>query len=209
MLETTPGRNYRSVLRILIQRRASLVVKATWCTTSFRGPLPPHVIYYFLDNESGGDNLTLLSYRDLANFLNGCTPHDIHHIFHLMRLLVTARNLEDRLQSLFDYFRIWLRDKCRVETEASNARGERDVALAALQLISGQSTTSETSVVAQLRAELSAATDFHHQLVLQNDDLTGKVNELVQEQGRAQHYLRDLQLKRNAVTTDLASEQDL
>ena len=42
----------------------------------------------------------LLSYRDLANFLNGCAPHDIaHHIFHLTRLLVTARYQKDRLQS--------------------------------------------------------------------------------------------------------------
>ena len=56
-------------------------------------------------------------------------------------------------------------------------RGERDVAHAALQLISGQSATSETSAVAQLRAELSAATDFQHQLVLQNDNLTGWVND--------------------------------
>ena len=112
----------------------------------------------------------LLSYQNLANFLNGCAPHDIaHHIFHLMRLLVTARYLEDHLQSLFDCYRICLRDKRRAETKASNARGERDVAHAALQLISDQSTTSETSVVAQLQAELSAATDFHHQLVPQQD----------------------------------------
>ena len=111
--------------------------KLAWVTTSFRGPLLPHVIYYFLDNESGGDSLMLLSYGDLANFLNGCAPHNIaHHIFHLTRLLVTARYLEDRIQSLFDCYRICLRDKRRAETDASNARGERDVARAALQLSS-------------------------------------------------------------------------
>ena len=87
----------------------------------------------------------LLSYRDLANFLNGCAPHDIaHHNFHLTRL-VTARYLEDRLQSLFDCYRICLRDKRWAEAETSNAREERDVAHAALQLSSGQNTTSETS----------------------------------------------------------------
>ena len=90
-----------------------------------------------------------------CQFLNRCAPHDIaHHIFHLTRLLVTARYLEDRLQSLFDCYRICLRNKRRAETEASNARGERNVAHAALQLISGQSKTSENSVVAQLQAEL-------------------------------------------------------
>jgi hypothetical protein len=108
--------NYRSVLRALIQRRANMVAddaillswkydpttetaipwtslptetdKLAWVTTSFRGPLPPHVIYYFLDNESAGDCLMLLSYRDLANFLNGCAHQDIaHHMFQLWRLL--------------------------------------------------------------------------------------------------------------------------
>ena len=82
----------------------------------------------------------LLSYRDLANFLNGCATHDIaHHIFHLTRLFMTARYLEDRLQSLFDCYRICLCDKRRAETETSNVRGERDVAHTALQLISGLS----------------------------------------------------------------------
>ena len=143
---TSQEGNYRSVLRALILRRATETAlawtslptekeKLAWVTTFFRGPFPPHVIYYFLDNESGGDNLMLLSYRDLANFLNECTPHDIaHHIFHLTRLLVTARYLEDRLQSLFDCYRICLRDKRQAETEASNARGGRDFAHAALQL---------------------------------------------------------------------------
>ena len=91
-------------------------------------PLPPHVIYYFLDND-----LMLLSYRDLVNFLNRCAPHDIvHKIFHLTRLLVTARYIEDRLQSLLDYYRICLCDKNRTKTEASNARGERYISYAAL-----------------------------------------------------------------------------
>ena len=214
-------------MRALIQRRANLVAqdiilmsgkydsttetalpwtslptekeKLAWVTTSFRGPFPPHVIYYFLDNESGGDNLMLLSYRDLANFLNGCAPHDIaHHIFHLTRLLVTARYLEDRLQSLFECYRICLRDKRRAETDASNARGELDVAHAALQLSSGQNATSETSGVAQLRAELSAAADFQCQLVLQND----KGQRTSPRVGRAQFYIRNMMLERNATVKD-------
>ena len=101
------------------------------------------------------------------------------------------------------------RDKRRVETEASNARGARDVAHAALQLSSGQNATIETSGVAQLRAELSAAADFQHQLVLQNDNLTGRVNELVQEQEGAQLYIRDMMLERNAAIKDFNSEQEL
>jgi hypothetical protein len=40
---------------------------------------------------------------DLANFLQGCAPHDVaHHMFHLTRLLVIARYLETNLQSMFD-----------------------------------------------------------------------------------------------------------
>ena len=78
-----------------------------------------------------------------------------------------------------------------------------------MQLISGQSATSETSVVAQLRAELSVATDFEHQLVLQNVNLTGRVNELLQEQEGTQHYFRDILLERNAVTKDFNSELEL
>ena len=151
----------------------------------------------------------LLSYRDLANFLNGCAPHDIaHHLFHLTRLLVTARYLEDRLQSLFDCYRICLRDKRRAETDASNARGERDVAHAALQLSGGQNSSNETNGVAQLRAALSAATDFQQQLMLQNEDLTGRVNDLVKEQEGAQFYIRDLMLERNAAVKDFNSEQE-
>ena len=145
----------------------------------------------------------LLSYLDLANFLNGCAPHDIaHHIFHLTRLLVAVRYLEDRLQSLFDCYKR-LRDKRRAETEASNAWEERDVET------SGENTTSETSVVAQLRAELSAAANFKHQLVLPNDDLTVRVNELVKEQEGIQHFIRDMVLERNAATKDFNSEQEL
>jgi hypothetical protein len=120
---------------------------------------------------------------------------------------VTARYLEDRLQSLFDCYRICLRDKRRTETEASNARGERDVAHAALQLSCGQNTTSETSGVAQLRAELSAAADFQHQLVLQNENLTGRVNELVQKQEGTQLYIQARMLEKNAAVKDFNSEQ--
>ena len=64
-------------------------------------------------------------------------------------------------------------------------------------------------VVAQLRFELSAAADFQHQLVLQNDNLTGRVNELVQEQEGTQHYIRDMVLERNVATKDFNSEQEL
>ena len=67
---------------------------------------------------------------------------------------------------------------------------------------------SETSGVAQLRAELSAAADFQHQLVLQNDNLTGRVNELVQEQEGAQLYIRDMMLERNAAVKEVNSEQE-
>ena len=45
--------------------------------------------------------------------------------------------------------------------------------------------------------------------MLQNDNLTGRVNELVQEQEGAQHFLRDILLERNAATKDFNSEQEL
>ena len=64
-------------------------------------------------------------------------------------------------------------------------------------------------MVAQLRAELAATTDFNHQLVLQQDDLISRVNELVQEQNQAQHYLRYFRIERNAAIRDLPAEQAL
>ena len=184
--------NYRSVLRAVIKRRVNLVTddaillpwkydpttatallwislptdkeKLAWVSTSFRGPFPPHVIYYFLGNESGGGNLMLLSYRDLANFLNGCTPHDIvHHIFHRTRLLVTARYLEDRLQSLFDCYRICLREKRRDRDAATIERAAhqqelsvlRQEAAMALTLAQGEGLGSQTGHRGTKAARLS------------------------------------------------------
>jgi hypothetical protein len=104
-----------------------------WSITSFNGPLSRHAIYHFLDNDKGGEELYLLSFRDLANFLRGCAPHDVaHHMFHLTRLLVITRYWEANLQSLFDAHRA---DQCKLreaETTVAAARAERDVAQAAL-----------------------------------------------------------------------------
>ena len=74
-----------------------------WSITSFNDPLSCNTIYHFLDNDKGCEELYLLSFMDLANFLQGCAPHDVaHHMFHLTRLLVIARYLETNLQSMFD-----------------------------------------------------------------------------------------------------------
>ena len=45
--------------------------------------------------------------------------------------------------------------------------------------------------------------------MLQNNNLTGRVNELVQEQEGTQLYIRDMMLERNAATKDFNSEQEL
>ena len=44
--------------------------------------------------------------------------------------------------------------------------------------------------------------------MLQNDNLTGRVNELVQEQEGTQLYIRDMMLERNAAVKDFNSEQE-
>ena len=129
-----------------------------WSITSFNGPLSRHVIYHFLDNDKGGEELYLLSFTDLANFLRGCAPHDVaHHMFHLTRLLVIARYLETNLQSLFDAHRADQRKLREAETEVATARAERDVAQAALRRNGQESNNLPGAVGGLLEARAALA----------------------------------------------------